>query len=69
MDIQEEHQPGEDRMNKYLCVYFGAKVEIKADSHREALEQMVEMLDIKKKSQPKVMVLLMERNGESIFAS
>jgi hypothetical protein len=55
-------------MNKYLCVYFGAKVEIKADSHKEALEQMVEMLGIKKKSQPKVMVLLMERNGESIFA-
>jgi hypothetical protein len=56
-------------MNKYLCVYFCTKVEIKADSHKEALAQMVEMLGIKKKSQPKVMVLLMERNGESIFAS
>ena len=69
MDIQEEHQPGEDGMNKYLCVYFNTKVEIKAESRKEALEQMVEMLGIKKKSQPKVMVLLMERNGESIFAS
>ena len=56
-------------MNKYLCVYFGTKVEIKADSHKEAMARMVEMLGINKRSQPKVMVLLMERNGESIFAS